>query len=250
MPLEEKETEETAKNQGGKTMTDQEIQSIALAVKNMLAEDKEKETVGQQLTEVREEVGELKGEFGKVKEGMHCTPDGKYCFRTPQGLSDFMEKQATKMEGIEAKIGEVVSQVKGIGQAGKKETLPGGVQRLPDVTAEIRAGMSEMDNEARDLEVKAIADHFRVSDNDLYRRVEKNPVNLDVIAKKKNMRKRVFDGITDQELKDVTLMACKDGKCKPFREGMEKEAGIKFYAKDERGKFRPVDQPKPEPSYI
>lgn len=241
---------EDKKFEGGENLNPEQIQSIAVAVKALFDADKEKETVSQQLTEVRKELGEVKGEFSKVKEGMHCDSSGRYCFETPEELNAFIQSQKEKMDGLDGKIGEITTQIKEIGEAGKKASLPGGVRRLSDVTAKIRAGMSKEDNEARDAEVKAIADYFHVSDNDLYRKVEKIPASLDAIAKKGNIRERVLSSLSDGERKKVVLYGCKNGTCKVWRENMEKEEGVRFYLKDERGRFKPVDEPKREAPHI
>lgn len=241
---------EDKKSEGGEKLDQEAIRNIAVAVKALIDEDKEKGKTTQDLGVIRSEVGELKGQLAQVQKALYCTKDGKICFNTPEELNAFMEKQEKIIQGLDGKVTQIVEKFKGLDEVAKKQTLPGGVQRLPDITAEIRAGMSKEDDEARDGEVKAIADYFHVSDNDLYKKIEKVGANLDAIAKKKNMRERVLSSLSDEERKKVVLYGCKDGECKVWRENMEKEEGVKFYLKDERGKFRPVDQPKKEESHF
>lgn len=244
---EKKEVQEKI-NEGGEQLNEGEIKSIAVAVKALIDQGEEKKKVSDELSGVTKQVGELKGELGKVKQGMFCSPDGKYCFYTPEELNAFMKEQREKLNSMESKIGEIVSQVKTLKPA--PSTAPEGLQHLPKMTEELRKGMSEEENKARDAEVKKIEDYYGETDNDRWRRLRQDKINLDIIAGKPEMRRRFRDTMNDKELKDITLMACKDGKCKLFREGMEKEEGIRFYIKDKYGKFRPVDEKEREGPHI
>lgn len=129
----------------------------------------------------------------------------------------------------------------------KKTETPAGPQPLEPMTEEKRKTWTEEQNRARDAEVDKRIDPTGATDNDLYRRVAKSKANITNIAKKTEMRGEVFDTITDKERKKIVLFSCKNGVCKPFREGMVKEEGVKFYLKDERGKFKPVDEPEEKP---
>lgn len=229
-------------------MTEEEIRGVASAVKALIDQDKEKEKVGQQLNGVRKEIGELKGEFGKVQQGMFCDPSGKYCFFTPEELSSFMKEQKEKLNGVESKIAEVATQVKELKPV--PSTTPEGLKRLPKMDAEKRKAMTEEDNQARDLQIKKVGDYYGETDNDRWRQLEKVEANLDGVAKKQSVRKRVLDNLSDEERKKVVLYGCKNGKCKVWRENMEGEEGIKFYLKDERGRFKPVDEPEKEESHF
>jgi len=239
---------EDKKFEGGEKLDQEAIKNIASAVKALIDQDKEKGKTTQDLGMIRSEVGKLKGELGKVKEGMHCDPSGRYCFRTPQELSDFMEKQATKMEGIEGKLATVVEKVSNMKPP--KAELPGDLEPLEKMTAEKRIDMTEGGNTARDGQVDKIEDFFNVTDNDRWRKLRRTEVNIDVISGKPEIVSRVLKAIPsmpqDQKGK-ITQVVCTDKEC---RVQLEKEQGARIYKQDGKGRWKWLDEPEKEGPHI
>lgn len=236
---------EDKKSEGGNDLNEQQVESIVVRV---LAAQSEKGKTTEGLDTIKKEVGELKGELGKVKEGMFCTADGKYCFRTPEELSDWMAKQGEKLNSVESKIAEVATQVKTLKPA--PSTAPEGLKILPKMTEELRKGMSEEENRARDAETKKIGDYYGETDNDRWRRLRQDKANLDVIAEKREIVERVLKAIPsmpgDQKGK-ITGVVCTDKEC---RVQLEKEQGARIYKQDRRGKWKWLDEPEKEGPHI
>lgn len=221
---EKKKTE----SQGGKKLTEEEIRSIAAAVKSLTDQDKEKQKISQQLNGLQRDVGEIRKEV----DGVHNKGVGK---EDIDGLLD------GKMDGIKEKIGEVVKQVQNIRttveEAGKKKTLPDGIEPLEDMTAEKRKGMNEEKDKIRDIGVKRILDYFRVSDNDAARKILKDKVNLAGLAKKPSLREAVLNSLTPEEKAKAVVVASNDTE---LRIKLEEEEGIRLY-KREGEKWRRLD---------
>ncbi len=245
---EKEEIQEKKRNEGGKRLNQEEVQNIAVAVKSLIDQDKEKQDVTKQLTGVTKEVGNLKGELGKIQQGMYCSPDGKYCFHTPEALQNFMTKQAEQMKAVKEKLTEVVEKVSNMKPP--KTELPGGLEPLENMTEEKRKTFTEEENKLRDGQVDKIEDFFRVSDNDRWRRLRKTEVNLDIISGKPEMISRVLKAIPsmpqDQKGKIIQVV-CTDKSC---RVQLEKEQGTRIYKQDDRGKWKWLDEPEKEGPHI
>lgn len=242
MPLKrKKEAEEAKKNQeqGGDELDPEQIRSI---VEQVLDEKKEKGELSQEMGELRKGIKDANEGLAGLKR-LFCTEDGKICFPTQADLDAYMEKQARQAKELDGKITEIASQVKTL----KPSTsgLPEGVKVLEPMTEEKRNTFTEEQNLARDALIAQNNKVLNQSTNDQYRQMK--GVDKDRIANKSDIRQKVFDSVTDEERKKVVVFACKDGVCKPFREDMEKKEGVKFYVKDERGRFIPADQPERKP---
>lgn len=238
---------EERKNQGGDELNQTQINEIAAAVKRSLDQDQEKAEVSKQLKGVTTDIAEVKGELGKVKEGMYCSKDGRYCFQTPEELQSFMASQKEKVDGIESKVTDIGAKIKEV--LDKAKAPPSGVaglEPLEKMTDEKRDAYTEEQNQERDRRFDALFENLNMSDNDAFRRILKNKANISGMVKNVELRKGIFANPTDEEGKKLMLMGCKGDKCRPWRQGLEKEEGVRIYVKDERGKWNWVDQP-PKP---
>lgn len=232
--------EEERKNEGGNELDERQVEAI---VTRVLAATREK---GQ----LSEEIGELRKGIKATNEGLaglkrlFCSEDGTVCFPTQAELNSYVEKQTKEMKEIRGTLGQVVERINTIKQP-PATGLPEGVKVLEPMTEEKRKAMTDEKNRIRDDQVAANDRALNQTSNDRYRQM--GETDKDNITKKPDMRQRFLSTLTDQERKDVVLFSCKDGVCKPFREGMEKEEGVKFYVKDSDGNFVPADESEKKP---
>lgn len=218
-------------------MNEEQIQSIASAVKGLIDQDKEKSKISQQLNGVTKEVGELRGELGKIKEGMHCTSDGKYCFRTPEELQSFISSQNEKMDGVEAKITEVATQIKAIEQAGKQPatglTLAQEFEKLPpEGQKELKGKIAKLIPHQTLLNiVKECSRSDSPEKCNPLRSILRDYDAAEIVAE-----------LPKEKGPKVVSIQCQDGEC---RLQLEKE-GVRIYRKDEKGRWFWQDEPKEE----
>ncbi len=240
MPGEEKKIKE----KGEEKLSKEDVRKDVLAV---MAEEREKTATTENLGSIRKQVDHLEGEMGEVKKVL-CAPGGGPCFTTQEQLDAYLKANDEKIGKIGTMLTEVVEKVSNMKPP--KGVAPEGLIPLEPMTDEKRKVSNEQENRIRDDQVDGIVNWGKLTDNDMYRKISKNEANIKAIAKKPDIRGEVIGSLSDQERRKIVIFSCKDGVCKPFREGMEKEAGIKFYAKDDRGRFQPVDEPKKEVSHF
>lgn len=225
------------KKEGGASMS--EIRGI---VEQVLAEKQEKDQTSQELGEIRKEVTELKGEFGKVQQGMYCTSDGKFCFYTPEELSAFMKDQKEKLNGVEAKIGEVATRIKEMTES--KAPAPDGPALVGIPKEGFDKLTSEQQKKIKDQIAKGVS-HSMLLDIVKECARSDNPKKCLLL---KNVLKdydaeEIIKELPEEKRGKAVLLGCKDGQC---RIRLAEEGEIRIYKKGERGEWRWVDEPKEE----
>lgn len=246
MPLEEKK-DIPKKEEGGEKLDQEAIRNIAVAVKGLIDQDKEKGQLSQEIAELRKGIKSTNEGLTGLRQ-LFCTEDGKICFPTLAQLDAYVQEQGKKMENFDGKLDrviEVVGKTKQPSLTGPEELKP-----LEDMTAGKRRDMTEEGNRARDKQVDRIEDYFKVSDNDRWRKLRRTEANLDVISGKPEMVSRVLKAIPsmpqDQKGK-ITQVVCTDKEC---RVQLEKEQGARIYKQDGKGRWKWLDEPEKEGPHI
>lgn len=219
----------------------------ALDRKEMLIKLEKVEQISQQVGQLDKKVGELNGTLGEVKKGLYCDPSGHWCFQTPQELNDFMEKQSTKIDVLDGKIGDVAARIKELGQPQKPAA---------EGATEPRKKWREMSTEERQALVQEIESlgYPHPAYYELVRQCsvsgKKDACDMLKPALKQFSIQEILAKLPEDKQRGITAFVCKDGSCKPLREGMEKEEGVRIYTKDKRGKWHWVDEPELEGSHF
>lgn len=230
--------QEKSKEEEGDEMSRDDVKTV---VQQLFNEKEEKSKATGQLSKLGEKVQEAIGQLADLRK-LFCNPDGTICFLTKGELDAHMQEQDKQSKELAGKVTTLAEKVETVMHSGKGVA---GVEPLEKWgTGQAREDMSQEAWLERDARTSKILKQFNVTDNDAWRVLYEDKANLPGIVKKPDIRQAVFDNVSEQEGKQILMMICKDGRCKPWREGLEKEQGVKLYTKDEKtGKWTWVDQP-------
>ena len=214
-------------------MNPEEIRSI---VEQVLDEKKEKGQLSQEIAELRKGIKDANDGLAGLKR-LFCTADGKACFPTQVELNAHLEKQATKMEGIEAKIGEVIK----ISEA--KPAPPGEPGLVGFAKEDDFNRLSEEQRQRLKGQINKLIPHPMLLD--ILKECSHSDSPEKCLLLKSVLKDydagEILAELPEEKRGKAVLLGCEDGACR-----VQLGKKIRIYKQDEKGKWKWIDEPKEE----